>query len=63
VEVRLNTVRVVQSRRLQWTGYIVHMEERRTGKSFGQWPLEGKRRKLKDNASFDLCETGCEDQR
>ena len=59
-----NTVMVITTRRLRWTGHVARMEEGRsafkilTGKPTGKRPLGRSRRRWKDNITMDLKETG-----
>jgi hypothetical protein len=59
-----NIVRVIKSRRLNWTGYIARMEEGRrsfkilTGNPIGKVPLGRPRRRWEDNIRMDTEEIG-----
>ena len=59
-----NIVRVIQFRRLRWTGHVARIEESRspfnilTGKPTGKRPLGRPRRKWEDNIRMDLEEIG-----
>ena len=60
-----NIVRVINSRRMRWVGYVVHMDEERglstvlVGKLEGKRPLRRPRRRWVDNIKTDLQEVGC----
>jgi len=60
-----NIVRVINSRRMRWVGYVVHMDEERgmyrvlVGKLEGKRPLGRPRRRWVDNIKTDLQEVGC----
>ena len=60
-----NIVRVIKSRRMRWTGHVVHIGERRgvyrvlVGKPEGRRPLGRPRRRWEDNIRMDLREVGC----
>ena len=57
-------VRVIESRRLRWTGHVARMEESRsafkmlTGKPTGKRSLGRPRRRWEDNIRMDLKEIG-----
>jgi len=59
-------VRVIKSRRMNWTGHVARMAERRgvygvsVGKPEGKRPLGRPRRRWEDNIKMDLQEVGCE---
>jgi hypothetical protein len=58
------TVRVIKSRRMRWTGHVVHMGEERGvysilfGRPEGKRPLGRPRRRLEDNIKLDLGREG-----
>ena len=60
-----NTVRVIKSRRMRWTGHVARMGEKRgayrvlVGKREGKRPLGRPRRRWVDNIRMDLQEVGC----
>jgi len=61
-----NIVRVINSRRMRWTGHVARMGERRgvyrvlVGKSEGKIPLARPERRWKNNyTKMDLQEVGC----
>ena len=60
-----NTVWVIKSRRMRWTGHVAHMGERRSiyrilvGKPKGKRPLGRPRRRWENNIKVDLPEVGC----
>jgi hypothetical protein len=64
-----NIVRVIESRRMRWAGYVTRMGEGRgvyrvlVGKPEGKRPLGRPRRRWDDNIRMDLQEegSGCED--
>jgi hypothetical protein len=48
-------VRLLKSRRLQWTGYVAHMAETNTQQNFGgKLPFGRLRRRWKDNIKMML---------
>ena len=59
-----DTVKVIKSRRLRWTGHVARMEEGRsafkilTGKLTGKIPLGRLSRRWEDNIRMDLEEIG-----
>jgi hypothetical protein len=59
-----NTVRVIKSRRLRWTGHVARMGKRRGVYRFlverpeGKRPVGRPRLKWEDNIKLDLRETG-----
>ena len=59
-------MRVIKSRRMNWTGHVARMAERRgvygvsVGKPEGKRPLGRPRRRWEDNIKMDLQEVGCE---
>jgi len=59
-----NTVRVVKSRRMRWTGHVARMGQGRgvyrvlVGKPEGKSPLERPNRRWEDNIKMDLQEVG-----
>lgn len=50
-----NTIRVIKSRRVRWTGHVAFMGKKRdafrslTGRAGGKWPLGRPRNRRKDN--------------
>jgi hypothetical protein len=60
-----NVVRVINSRRMRWAGYVARMGERRdvhrvlVRKPKGKRPLGRHRRRWEDNIKMDLQEMGC----
>ena len=60
----LNIFRVIKSRKMRWTGHLVHMGERRgvyrvlVGKPGGKRPLGRPRHRWKYNIKMDLQEVG-----
>ena len=60
-----NTVRMINSRRIRWTGHVARMGERKgvyrvwVGKPEGKRALGRPRRRWKDNIKMDLKEVGC----
>ena len=60
-----NIVRVIKSRRMRWSGRVVHMGEERgvyrvlVGKPGGKRSLGRPRRRWEDNIMMDLQEVGC----
>jgi len=60
-----NIVRVIQSRRMRWTGHVARMGEEMgvywvlVGKPEGKRPLGRPRRRWVDNIRTDLQEVGC----
>jgi hypothetical protein len=59
-----NTVRVIKSRRMRWTGHVARMGERRgvyrvlVGKPEGKRPLRRPRHRWKDSIRMDLQDVG-----
>ena len=59
-----NTVRVIKSRRMRWTGHVARMGEKRdlyrvlVGEPEGKRPLGRPRRRWEDNIKMDLQEVG-----
>ena len=60
-----NTVRVIKSKRMKWTGHVACMGDGRgvyrvlVGKPEGKGPLGKPRRRWEDNIKMDLQEVGC----
>jgi len=60
-----NIVWVIKSRRMRWTGHVVHMGEERgvyrvlLGKLEGRRPMGRPRHRRVDNIRMDLQEIGC----
>jgi hypothetical protein len=60
-----NIIRVIESRRLRWVGYVARMGERKgvygvlVGKPEGKRPLGIPRIRWEDNIKMDLQEVGC----
>ena len=60
-----NTVRVIKSRRMRWTGHVARMREGRrvyrvfVGKPEGKRPLGRPKRRWEDNIKMHLQEVGC----
>jgi hypothetical protein len=60
-----NIVRVINSKRMRWTGQVAHLGKRRAvyrvlvGKPEGKRPLGRPRRRWEDNIKMDLQEVGC----
>jgi len=59
-----NTIWVIKSRIMSWTGHVAHMGERRgvyrvlVGKAEGRRPLGRPKRRWEDNIKMDLQEVG-----
>jgi len=59
------SIRVIKSRRMRWTGHVLHMGERRSiyrfsvGKPEGKRPLGSPRHRWENNIKIDLQEVGC----
>jgi hypothetical protein len=62
-----NTIRIIKSRRMRWTGHVARMGEKRNayrllvGKAEGKRPLRRSRRRWVDNIRMDLGEVGWRD--
>ena len=61
-----NSIRILKSRRLRWTGHVARMEQSRNayrilvGKPESKRPLGRPRRRWEDNIKLDLRDVGCD---